>query len=97
MKDQIGLSQIVQSKPHIISRKEKNCYLLVNRENGVVLVINDLGLEIWRIMREKIRVKEMVEKLMNKYNVEFEDSKRETVKFINELLKNNFLYLNSHE
>lgn len=97
MKDQIGISQIVQSKPHIISRKEKNCHLLVNRENGVVLVINDLGLGIWKIMAEKIRVKEIVAKLMNKYNVEFEDSKRETIKFINELVKNNFLYVNSHE
>lgn len=96
MKSEIKLSQTVQSKPHIISRKEENCYLLVNRKNGAVLVVNDLGIEIWNYMSRKIRVGEIVEKLMKKYDVEFEHSERETIKFIDELLKNGFLDLKNH-
>jgi hypothetical protein len=81
----------VQAKPHIISRKEKNCYLLVNRENGRVLVVNDVGIEIWNATKEKIKVADVIEKLMKKYGVKFEDSKRETTKFVKELLRNELL------
>lgn len=85
------LSQVVQAKPHIFSRKEKNCYLLVNRQNGAVLVVNDLGIEIWNSMKEKVKVVDIIEKLMRKYSVKFQDSKRETTRFVEELLENEFL------
>lgn len=87
---------MVQSKPHIISRKEKNCYLLVNRENGAVLVTNSLGMEIWNQMSKKQRMVDIVKKLMERYGVEFEESKAETVKFVDELLKNDFVLLDKH-
>lgn len=95
MKVEIKLSQAVQSKPHILSRKEKNCYLLVNRKNGTVLVVNDLGIEIWNQISRKIMVKDLVENLAKKYNVEFELSRTETIKLLEELLQNDFLSLAS--
>jgi len=91
VKNEIKLSQMVQSTPHVICRKEKNCYLLVNRKNSAVLVVNDVGMEIWNHMSMRITVGEIVEKLRKKYDVEFEDSKRETIKFIKELLENGFI------
>lgn len=97
MKKEIKLSQTVQSKPHIISRKEKNCYLLVNRENRAVLVVNDLGIDIWNQISSKTAVRDLIEKLMKKYNVQFQLAKRETIKFLTELLNNEFLCLNDDE
>lgn len=77
-------------KPHIIVRKEKNCYLLVNRENGAILAVNDVGIAIWHQLSNKMTVKELIQKMMEKYNVNFELSKRETVRFIKSLLDYGF-------
>jgi len=86
----IELFQVVKPKPNIIVRKEKNCYLMVNRENGAILAVNDVGIDIWNQISGRITVKELIERVMEKYNIEFELSKEETLKFIKELLKNGF-------
>lgn len=77
-------------KQHIIVRKEKNCYLLVNRENGAILAVNEVGIDIWYQLSNKMTVKELIQKMMEKYNVNFELSKRETIRFIKNLLDNGF-------
>jgi len=91
--NKIKLSHTVKPEPHTLCRKEKNCYLLVNRKNGAVLVVNDLGIDIWNHISEKITVEELVKKLMKKYHVRFELSLKETLKFIEELLRNEFVHL----
>lgn len=95
--DNVKLSQTVQAKPHIIIRKEKNCYLLVNRENGAVLAVNDLGIEMWKYLTKRTTIERVVRKLAEKYKVGFESSKMETLKFIEELLKNDFLKMRNCE
>jgi hypothetical protein len=90
MENKMELFHVVKPKPNIIVRKEKNCYLLVNRENGAILAVNDVGIDIWNQILGRITVKELIERLMKKYNIEFELSKQETLKFIKELLKNGF-------
>lgn len=97
MKKEVKLSQVVQSKPHIIIRKEKNCYLLIDREKRAVLVVNDLGMDIWNQISRKTAVKDLIGKVMKKHNVQFEPAKREAIKFLTELLNNEFLCLNDDE
>jgi hypothetical protein len=61
------------------------------RQARALLVVNDLGIEIWNTMKDKIKVADIIEKLMKKYGVKFDDSKRETTKFVEELLRNELL------
>jgi len=95
LKDVAEILQTVQAKPHIISRKEKNCYLLVNRKNGAVLAVNDLGIEIWNMMKEKVMIKNVIEELAKKYDVAFEESKGEVMRFVRELSVNEFLEMHT--
>lgn len=67
----------------------------MNRENGAVLVVNELGVEIWNIIKEKIKLMELIKKLAKKYDVTFADSKREATKFIEELFKNEFVVISN--
>ncbi|MEM2105494.1 MAG: PqqD family protein [Candidatus Bathyarchaeia archaeon] len=97
MKDKIKLSHVIIPKPHIIARKEKNCYLLVNRENGAILAVNDVGMDMWHQLFNKMTVGELIQKIMEKYNVKFELSKKETIKFIENLLKNEFANVSDSE
>jgi len=63
----------------------------VNRENGIVLVLNDLGMEIWNCLSDKVTIEDVVKKFAEKYNAELEVVSEEILNFIKKLLENGFL------
>jgi hypothetical protein len=86
------LQKRVERKPNIIVRKEKNCYLLVSRQSGTVLAINNIGLDAWNLLTG-VPVMTVIKKLAEKYTVEFEECKEEIVKFLEKLVENNLIIL----
>lgn len=84
------LQKRVEQKPNIIVRKEKNCYLLVSRQSGVVLAINEIGLDAWSLLTGA-SVSDVIKKLADKYEVSFEECKEEIIKFLEKLVENNLI------
>lgn len=81
---------MLQRASNVIVREEENCFLLVNRGNGRVLVINRTGLEIWQLL-ENSTVEDVVEKLTERYKVKPANCRAQVTSFVEKLLKNDFL------
>lgn len=82
----------VKQKPNVIVRKEENCYLLVNRKNGKLLVIDDIGFKTWTLL-QKAPVKAVVKKLAREYAVDAATCEEEVTKLTKRLLAYGFVEL----
>ena len=80
----------VTQKPNVIVRKEENCYLLVNRKTRSVMVIDNVGFDVWNLLTG-ITVEEVVKKLADKYTVETSICQEEVLRFIQKLDANGFI------
>ncbi|MEM2145828.1 MAG: PqqD family protein [Candidatus Jordarchaeaceae archaeon] len=78
--------------PKVVVREEENCYLLINRTSGKVLVINKIGFEIWHLL-ENLTVEDIVKELTRKYQIAPASCKEQVEKFVEKLLRNSFLTL----
>jgi hypothetical protein len=80
-----------QRAPNVIVREEENCYLLVNRTNGKVLVVNKMGLETWHLL-ESLTVEDATKELARRYGIEHASCKTQIMKFVEKLSKNGFIF-----
>lgn len=76
--------EVVQGKNNIVSEMggEK---VMLSIENGKYYNLGDIGGEIWDLMQEPIRIKQMVSNLMSKYNVEQTECEEQVISFLNQL------------
>lgn len=86
------LTKKLRRVPNVIVRKEENCYLLVNRNVGKVLVINDVGFRIWHLL-PKLTIKTIIDKIAEEYEVDVTLGEKEVLKFAKKILENNFATL----
>jgi len=82
------LTKKLRHVPNVIVRKEQNCYLLVNRNNGKVLVINDVGFKIWHLLPE-LTIKAIIDRIVEEYQVDEILCEQEVLKFAKKMLQNN--------
>jgi hypothetical protein len=82
----------VNRKPHIVVRKEENGYLLVNRENGIVLALNEIGYETWLLL-VGLQVKEITERISKKHSIRIDECQEQVLKLVNILLENDYVTL----
>ncbi len=83
----------------IIQRKEDQLLVttlgdelvMMDTESGNYISINNIGRTIWEKTAEPIAVKELIQFLLNKYNVAEEQCTTETFSFLEKLSEQNLL------
>ncbi len=82
-----GLNSIPSHSPSVVTRKTGNEYVLVPVANNIadmdsVYTLNETGAFIWDQIDGKRTVAEIVELLLQEYEIDFESAKGDVFEFI---------------
>jgi hypothetical protein len=62
--------------------------VMMHVDTGKYYGMDTVGSRIWELIAEEIQVKEVIGKLMEEYDVEEEQCKKDVLEFLNELYEN---------
>lgn len=82
---------IFQLKMDILSSQIGNEIVLLDVASGKYFKIDEIGSSIWEHLREPKTLENLVEILMNEYDVQKEQCLNDVSKFLEELKSNDFL------
>lgn len=82
----LSINSIVQRKDdHLIVSELDNEMVMMDLKSGSYLSLNPTGCIIWNMIEEPIGINEIIEKLTNKFSVDYLTCTEETIKFLNSL------------
>ena len=62
--------------------------VMMNVDTGKYYGMDTVGSRIWELIAEEIQVREVINKLMEEYDVEEEQCEKDVLEFLNELYEN---------
>ena len=62
--------------------------VMMNVDSGKYYGMDTVGSRIWELIAEEIQVREVINKLMEEYDVEEEQCEKDVLEFLNELYEN---------
>lgn len=88
----IDLNTVITQSPSIVTRKTGNEYVLVPIANNIadmdsVYTLNETGAFLWEQIDGKKSVKDLIEALINEYDIDEETASRDVMSFIEEMHK----------
>ena len=75
----------------IITREIQGETVLLNQENGDYFSLNGIGTEVYNCICEGMEIEEIVNFLLNKYDVEHDILKNDVASLINKMQEKNIL------
>lgn len=82
---------VFKQNKEVIFRQEEDEAILFNPETSDIVVINSTGCYIWNFFNGKSTKEEILEKIVNKFEVKKEAAEKDLETFIAELKKDNFV------
>ena len=67
--------------------------VMMDMTSGDYLGLNGVGTSIWKIIEQTTKVSDIVNKLMGEYEVDQATCETETLKYLNELAKENLIII----
>lgn len=88
----IDLNTVYTQSPSIVTRKTGNEYVLVPIANNIadmnsVYTLNETGAFLWEQIDGKKRVKDLIEALVNEYDIDVDTASGDVMSFIEEMHK----------
>ena len=82
---------VVSSNKDLISRDLDGEAVILNLESGKYFGLNEVGARIWSLLKESKSVKEILDTLLNEYDVEAERCEHELLTLLNDLSENGLI------
>ena len=84
-----GLSQNsqVQRNPKLLANQMDGEIVMMSIDNGEYYGLDEVGSRIWELMETPVTVHNLVEQLMNEFDVDYDDCLRDTQEFLEDLLE----------
>jgi len=90
----IKLNDKIIQNPNVVSRTINNKeVLLINYENSSVFLLNFTGLFLWNLLSVPTEVNSLLKIFQRKYQIDFQQAKKDLIKFISDLFKERFIVL----
>lgn len=88
----IDLNTVYTQSPSIVTRKTGNEYVLVPIANNIadmnsVYTLNETGAFLWEQIDGKKSVKDLIEALVNEYDIDVDTASGDVMSFIEEMSK----------
>ena len=83
----LSLNSIVTTNKNVVSCDLDGEAAMLNMDDGVYYGLNVAGATIWNLIQEPKTVKEILEKLLEEYEVEEEPCKDDLINLLQELLE----------
>ena len=88
----VDLNSIISRSPSIVTRKTGNEYVLVPIANNIadmdsVYTLNETGAFIWELIDGKMSVGDIIENLINEYEIDKENATADVFSFVDNMKK----------
>lgn len=93
-KQNIELSSIIEKKSNLDVTELNGEKIMMNLERGEYLALNDVGSRIWEIIDEYVNVNDIINKLTNEYNIDFETCRKSVLEFLGSLNDAELIHIN---
>ncbi len=81
----MDLNSVVKKKKGVVFRRILDEMVLLDTKGGEVVVLNDVGGDIWEYIDGSRSLKEILELLQERYEVEREVLERDLLEFVDQL------------
>lgn len=93
MNEKIELDSIVSQNDDINSTDIDGQAVMMNIEKGKYYGFNDVGTRIWEIIKNPVKVEEIINILIQEFDVKTEICKETVVEFLNKLYEERLLII----
>lgn len=90
------LNKFVVRNPNIASRIVDGEAIIMTPQDEILHSLNAVGTKIWELCDGKSRVKEIIGKVHEEFNVDLKAVQKDVVEFIEELVQKGMLILEEH-
>jgi hypothetical protein len=92
----ITLSAVIRrNDTRFIANKLGEEMVMMDMDNGDFITMNKVGADIWSLAGEPLAVKELIQKLLDLYNITEEQCTKETIAFLNASQEQNMFIINN--
>lgn len=92
MKKQIlTKDSIIKQTGDVVASEIDGETVMMSIENGEYYGLDGIGSHIWELIRKRIKVSDLIDCLMKKYEVDFDTCEKDVMAFLNELNQDNIL------
>ncbi|HEX3009587.1 MAG TPA: lasso peptide biosynthesis PqqD family chaperone [Bacteroidales bacterium] len=91
MKTKLTELSKVKRNPALVTSNIDGEIVMMSVENGEYYGLDEIGTRIWDLLENSLLVNELVDKLIEEFEVGKEDCTRDTLEFLNDLLSRNLL------
>ena len=90
-KVEISKDSIIKKTDEIVESDIDGETVMMSIENGEYYGLDSVGSHIWELIQSPIKVSELVDTLLKKYNVDHNTCESDVMEFLNELNNNKIL------
>ena len=83
----LSLQSAIQIHPDVLSREVNSEQLILSFEAGEYFGLDGVGGFIWNEIRNPIKVSEVIENVVGKYDVTREDAEADIIELLNQLIE----------
>jgi hypothetical protein len=91
----LGLNSVVQRDPNVIGAEAGEDVVMVSIDKGEYYGVSEVAREIWQAIESPKKVSDLIDILVESYNVERSLCEKETLLFLEELLAERLLQVTS--
>jgi hypothetical protein len=93
MKKEITPDTLLQRKPDMLFNEIDGEVVMLSIENSEYYGMDKVGSRIWQLLENPIRFKDLVDRLMEEYEVSVEQCNQDTLNFIKKMIDKKILIL----
>lgn len=82
---EIDLHTIVRRNPEMVTSKIDNEIVMMSIEKGEYYGLDETGTYIWEMIETPVTVENLIQNLMNEFEVEMEQCQNDTLEFLKDL------------
>lgn len=92
-KEKISKESIVKQVDDIVASEIDGETVMMSIENGQYYGLDLIGSHIWELIKKPIKVSDLIDTLLEKYDVDSDTCHRDVLAFLNDLNQDNILVL----
>ncbi len=89
----IALKTTIKRNPELVSTDVDGEKVMMSIENGEYFGLDSVGSRIWELIENPIKVEELVNLLIDEFDVSKEKCEIDTIEFLNELMEKKLLII----
>ena len=91
----ITTDSVVRRNEEVFASEIDNEVVMMNIQTGKYYGLDEIGSRIWELMKQKIKVKDLIKKLLEEYDVSEQECEKDVLELLMELQSNDLVILNN--